>query len=52
MRAQEEILNGRRTILEQVAELLVVRCLEVAADGNPERGAGKHLAVGQGGGDF
>jgi hypothetical protein len=51
MRAQEEVLNRRRTILEQVAELLVVCHLQVTADGNSERGARKHLAIGQGGGD-
>lgn len=35
-----------------LAKLLVVGHLEVAADSDPKRGAGKHLTVGQCGGDF
>ena len=49
MGAQQQVLDGRRTILEQIAELFAVRRLKVAADRDAQRRIGQHLTVGQGG---
>jgi len=52
MGAQQQILNGRRTVLQQVAQLLVVRGRELTADGDAQSGTTEHLPVRQGGGNL
>ena len=47
VRGQQQILDGRRAVLEQVAELAVVRGFNVTADDNGQRRALEHVAVGQ-----
>jgi hypothetical protein len=43
MRTQEQILDRRRAILEQVTELLVMRCLQVTAYDNAQRSGPDHF---------
>ena len=47
MGTQQQILDGGRTILQQVTELAVMRRFEVAANHDAQRGRGQHAAVGQ-----
>ena len=49
---QEQVFHRRRTVLQQVAQLPVMGRFEVAANDDPQRGVGDHLAVGQGIGDL
>ena len=47
MRAQQQILDGRRAILQQITELAIVRRIKIAADHDSQRSRGQHAAVGQ-----
>jgi hypothetical protein len=47
MRAQKQVLDRRGTVLEQVTELLVVRCLQVTANDDPQCSGPNHLPVRQ-----